>query len=128
MEAGSRAQLGQRAAFGIFQVRVRGAIQAAAQHPATQATQAEARGLLRGKEQELDRSLRRKATLLQSADRLQAAQHTDRAVEFAGVGNGVDMRAGADGCQLGPRPSPAGKHVAHRVFAHRQPGGAALRL
>ena len=109
LEAGRRAQLGQRAAFRIFQARVRGAIEAAAQHPATQAPQAEARWLLGGEEQELDRSLRRKATLLQSADRLQSAQHTDRAVIFAGVGNGVDVRAGADGSKLAAGAQSSGQ-------------------
>jgi hypothetical protein len=51
MEARSRAQLGQRVAFGISEVRVRGAIQPAAQHPAPQASEAEARRFFGGKEQ-----------------------------------------------------------------------------
>src|SRR5579863_6926133 len=91
LEAGCGAQLRQGVALRIFQARIRVAVQAAAQHPATQATQAEAGWFFRGEEQELDRSLRLKATLLQRTDSLQAPQHTDGAVKFARVRNGVDM-------------------------------------
>ncbi len=49
-ESGCRAQLGQRTAFRIFQARVRAAVEAATQHAAAQAPQAESCGLLCGKE------------------------------------------------------------------------------
>src|SRR5277367_4253826 len=110
MEARVRAQLGQRVAFGVFQARVGGAVQAATQHPAAQTPETEASRLLGSKEQQLDGALWLESALPQSTDRLQAAQHAHCAVKLSRVGNGVDMRAGADGPKLRPGASPAGKH------------------
>src|ERR1700677_2201953 len=118
MEARARAQLGQGVAFGVSQARVGSAVQAAAQHPAAQASETEARRLLGSKEQQLDGTLWWESALPQSTDRLQASQHAHCAVKLSRVGNGVDMRAGADCSKLRPGTSPAGKHIAHRIFAH----------
>ena len=61
-----------------------------------------------------------KPKLLQNANRFKAAQHAHAAVIEPGVGNRVDVRAGADGRKLRLAALPARKGVADRVFAHRR--------
>ena len=64
-----------------------------------------------------------KPLALQSADRFQTAEHADRTVEAAGVGDGVDMRAGGDGREGIVGPPPAREGVADGIFANRQTRG-----
>ena len=54
---------------------------------------------------------------LQDANRFKAAQHADASVVQAGVGNGVDVRAGTDGRKLRIAALPAGECVADCVLA-----------
>ena len=91
------------------------------QQPAAQAADAEAGWLLGGEDDQLDRPPRPVTAPLQLADRLEPADHADRAVKSASVWNRVDMRAGRDGRQGRVVAGPAGEHVAHRIMAHRQP-------
>ena len=57
------------------------------------------------------------AAALEGADGFEAAENADGAVVHAGVGDGVDVRAGGDGGQIGLGADPAEEGVADSVFA-----------
>ena len=59
-------------------------------------------------------------SFLQNANRFETAQHADASVIEAGIGNGVDVRAGADRRERRIAAFPARKGVADCVFAHGQ--------
>ena len=58
----------------------------------------------------------RSAAALEGADGFEAAEHADGAVVHAGVGDGVDVRAGGDGGEIGLGAGPAEEGVADGVF------------
>ena len=59
---------------------------------------------------------------LQCTYGFESSQHSHDAVVFSRVGDGVDMRAGANRrrCRIGTRPASEG--VADRILSNREPG------
>ena len=120
LEPGGAADLVEREALRVAQRRHRLGREGPGERPAAQAADAEPGRLLAGENQELDRPHRLEPGISQGADRRQSAEHSDRAVEPAGVRDRVDVRASPDRSQLGPESFPARERVADRVFADRQ--------
>ena len=52
------------------------------------------------------------------------AQNSDGAVEAAGVGDGIDMRAGSDRRQVRLGADPAGERIADGILANARPAAA----
>ena len=75
---------------------------------------AEARWLLGGEDDQLDRAAGLKTRAPQVADGRQTSEHADDPVIASGVGDGVDVRAGCHRRQGGIGAFPAGKHVPRR--------------
>ena len=73
---------------------------------------------------EFDGAAGLESELLQNADGFEAAEHADAAVVEAGIGNGVDVGAGADGRQVRFGALPAGEGVADGVFGDGEAGVA----
>ena len=103
-------------------------VERAGKQAAAQAAQAEARRFLRGKKDELDGTPRAEAGVLQGADRLQRAEHADRAVVASGMRNRVDVRSAGNRRQARFGARPARECVAHGIFADGEPGGGAPLL
>ena len=118
-EAGLRAQFIETVAVFIAQGKRLLRREHVGHHAAAQAADAEAGRLLGGEDDQLDRSPRLEAKFLQDANRFQAAEHADASVVQAGIGNGVDVRARADGRKLGIAALPARKRVADCVLRAR---------
>ncbi len=91
-----------------------------AHQTAPQAANSKAGWLLRGEENELNRPAWSETCTLQCSNRFKAAQHADSSVVGAGIGNGVDMRAGGDRRQIHFRPLPAGERIANRILGDRK--------
>ena len=104
------ADLVQRATLGIAQTFAGGCIEAACEEAAAETADAEQRGLFGGEDQKLDGAVRAKAAALERADGFEAAEHADRAIVAAGIGNGVDVGSGADGGKFG-RVAGAARNV-----------------
>src|SRR5579871_6206978 len=115
MKTGSEAQLVQSLAIAVTQS---GSIQKAGQHAAAEASNAESRGLLCAKDQQLDRAPRTNARALQGANRLQPSEHAYSAVVTPCMGNGVDVRSGADCRQGGIAAFPSREGIADRILTH----------
>ena len=92
-------------------------VERAGEQAAAEAADAEAGGLFGGEQDEFDGAARAKAAALERADGFEAAEHADRAVVHAGVGDGVDVRAGGDGGKIGFGAGPAEEGVADGVLA-----------
>ena len=90
----------------------------AGHHAAAQATDAEAGRLFGSEDDQFDGTARLESELLQNADGFKAAKYADASVVRAGVGNGVDVRAGADGSKGWFCSVPARKGVADGVLVH----------
>ena len=116
------------AAVRIREAVADGRVERRRQQPAPQAADPESRRLFRGEQHDLDRAPRSEARSLERANGLQATEHSDGAVEAAGVWNGVDVRAGRDRRQLWRRANPARERVAHGILAHREAGLRAKSL
>ena len=127
-ESGAASQLFEAAAFLVAQRERLCGREHAGHHAAAEAADAEARWLFGGEDDEFDGTARLEPELLQNANGLEAAEHADASVVQAGVGNGVDVRAGADGRKVGFGAVPARKGVADGVFAHLKPGIVAQAL
>ena len=65
------------------------------------------------------------AGLFERAHGFEAAEDADGAVVHAGVGDGVGVRAGADGGEAGVAAGKAEEGVADGVGAHGEAGGRA---
>jgi hypothetical protein len=60
--------------------------------------------------------------VVHASDGLEGGKHTERAVEAAAVGHGVEVAPGQDRVRRGIRALAAGEHVPHFIHAHREPG------
>ena len=58
---------------------------------------------------------------LQRANRFESSEDADHAIVFAGVGNRVDVRAGADRRSIGIGALPARKSISDGILAHGEP-------
>ena len=123
-KAGLPAELLERAALRIAQSAGPLQRQSAGEQPAAEAAQPEAGRLLGGEHDRLERTTGLESAAPESLQSREAAQSPDHAVETAGVGDGVRVRARGHGGQRRFPPRPAGKKVSHRVLPHLQPGGA----
>ena len=135
MEPGGRSRFVQRDSVAVLQtVSPAAGSSKPDQQAAAQASDAESRGLFGGEDHQFDGAPRAVTRALQRADRLEPAQHADRAVESAGVRNGVDMRARGDrGASSGSEPiqranvlPTASSRIArpasrHRLFTNARP-------
>ena len=99
-------------------------VEHAGHHAAAETADAEAGGFFGGEDDQLDGTARLESKLLQDADGFEAAEHADASVIEAGIGNGVDVRAGADGRKVWIAALPAREGVANGVFAARESGFA----
>ena len=121
-EARRRAQLFEAAAFLVAQSeRLRGR-QHAGHHAAAQAADAEAGRLLGGEDDQLDRASRLESKLLEDANGFEPSEHANAAIVEAGVGNRIDVRAGADGREVRLSALPAREGVADGVFRNGEAG------
>ena len=102
--------------------RARGGIETTAQQAAAETADAEARGLLRSKQDQFDGALGAHSGALQGPDGFEAAQHADRAIVHAGVGNGVNVGAGGDGREVRILARPSREGIAYGVFTDFQSG------
>jgi hypothetical protein len=100
-----------------------GGVDDAAEQPRADAADAEARGLFAGEHQGFDGARGFEAALLERAHGFEAAEDADRAVVHAGVGDGVGVRAGADGGECGVAAGEAEEGVADGVDAHAEACG-----
>ena len=120
-EAGGGADLGERLVFGAALRAVEGVgavgVERAGEEAAAEAADAEAGGLFGGEQDEFDGAAGAEAAALERADGFEAAEDADGAVVHAGVGDGVDVRAGGDGGEVGLGAGPAEEGVADGVFA-----------
>ncbi len=131
MEAGGGAdfvqcEAGGRGGFGFGEAvgeRVgECGVEHAAEQARAEAADAEAGGLFAGEHQEFDGAAGLEAGLLERAHGFEAAEHADGAVVHAGVGDGVGVRAGADGGEVGVGALPADEGVADGIFADGESG------
>src|SRR5690348_7824927 len=70
--------------------------------------------------------LRKKIGPLQGADRFKASEYAYNTVIFAGIGDGVDVGAGANRGQIGVSSLPACQGIAYSVGSNRQSSRTAL--
>ena len=77
---------------------------------------------------QFDGSAGSQAAALERAHRLEAAEYADCAVVHAGVRDGVGVRAGGDGGQIGFGARPADESVADGVLADAKPSAWASFL
>src|SRR6202011_5540590 len=94
-ESSSTADLIERDAIVVRQLSRRLRRKRARQQPASKTSDSKTRGLFGGKNDQLNRMPRTKSALLQTSYRFQPSHHPYNTVEFPGVRNGVNMRAGA---------------------------------
>jgi len=116
-----RAGLVERQSFFIFERFAYRRIQRARQQTAAQASNAEARWLLRRENHQLDRAPRPIPAARESSDCLETAEHSNGPVVHSGIGNGIDMRTRAHRSEIRIRARPAREGVADRIFTHSEP-------
>ena len=109
-------RIGERDAVAIRQ-RQRGAVKHARAGRGRRERRREARALLVAERQHV-KAERQLARFGKFSGRENSSDHTERAVVFAGVDHGVDMRTD----QQPPALAPAPAHGAKRVFADREAG------
>jgi hypothetical protein len=100
-------------------------IQQTSQEPASQASDSKTRGFFGGENDKFNRATWFVFGAHECTYSFKAAEHADCSVEAAGVGNSVDVRACAHGCEHAIRANPTRECVAHLVFSHSEPGSAA---
>ena len=96
--------------------------------PAAYTADAETSWLFGSEKNQFDRTARAQAAALEGADGFEAAEHADGAVVHAGVGDGVDVRAGGDGGKIGLGADPAEEGIAHGVFTDDEALGRSERF
>ena len=121
-EAGGSADVGEGACgfgglVGFVEGVGAGGVECAGEQAGAEAADAEAGGLFGGEHDEFDGAAGAEAAAFEGADGFEAAEDADGAVVHAGVGDGVDVRAGGDGGEVGFGAEPADEGVADGVLA-----------
>ena len=120
--ADARELVAERLALGTLDAIGEVPIEQSREHPGRDHRGGEARALLVGPVDDLDRRFRLDACIVEGAHRLQRGQHAEYPVELAAVGLGVQMTARGHRRQVRIASRTAREHVAHLVHGDRAAG------
>ena len=117
--ADARKLVAERLAFGALQPVGEIPVEQSREHPGGDHRGGEARALLVGPVDDLDRGFGLDSGVVEGAHRLQRGQHPEDPVELAAVGLGVEVTAGGHRRQIGVPSRPPREHVPHLVHGDR---------